>query len=354
MAKKPEITQDEIDLGTLFSQIGKIFSSFFTFLSKLFKGFYHYFILLLLFLKKHILKLGIAAVLGAIIGFFVETISPRLYHYDMIVEPHYDAAYQINERIQYYNDLIFREDSVSLAKLFNIDFEDANSLSEFEMIRQEERRDILEAYNEFIKDKDSITVQKISFDDFSDKKFSRFDSKKYAFIISLKEERLKKNIQQELIDDLENNIHLKKDRKLTLSRLDIKEKNLLKTMNDVDSLRSTYKKVALLIARNKQNAGTAINISDSKDINDNDLRLFGIYKDAYRNLDTLLIEKQMLKDLISIITPLKPKGESELLVVERKTIQGSLIFLGIMLLYILIKELNQFLETYKKRLIKNI
>jgi hypothetical protein len=348
MAKKPEISEEEIDLGTLFSQIGKLFSNFFSFLGSILKNLLDYSILLLLFLKKHLLELGLAAVIGAVVGFFINIIIPENYHYDMIVQPNYDAAYQMNERIQYYNDLIKNEDSVRLAKLFNIDFDDANSLTEFEMRRQEEKRDIIESYNEFIKDKDSLTKLEISFDDYLDEEFSFFDSEYYAFRMSLKKERLKRNIQQELIADLENNPHLQKERKLTLARLETKEKNLLKTIRDIDSLRATYKEVALLTAKNMSNTGTAIDIVDSKKTNDNDIRLFNVYKDAYKNLDTLLVEKQKKQDIFKIVTPFKPLGIAQTKVVEKKTVLVSLIFFGLMLLFILLKDLNSYLESYKK------
>ncbi len=348
MAKKHDIQEEEIDLGTLFSQIGALFSKFFNFLGQLFTTLFRGLILLLLFIKKHFVKLSITAVTGAVVGFFVNIFVPEKYHYDMIVSPNYDAAYQMNERVQYYNQLIKNEDSVRLSKLFQIDFEDANSLTEFEMRRQEEKRDIIEAYNTFLEDKDSLTKVEISFEDFADEDFSFFDSKYYAFRISLKKEQLKRNIQKDLLADLENNPHLQNERTLTLERLTEKEKNLRKTIYDIDSLRATYQKVALLAAQNTPNVGTAIDIVDSKKANDNDIRLFGVYKDAYRNLDTLLLKKQKLQDIYRVITPLKPLGIAKTRVVEKKTVLVSLIFIGLMLLYILLKELNNYLDSYTK------
>jgi hypothetical protein len=338
--------QEEIDLGTLFSQIGKVFSNLFDFLGGLLKELFHYFIHLLLFFRKHALKLGIAAILGAVIGYFVENQTTGTYRYDMIIEPHYDAAYQMSERIQYYNELIFSEDSLRLSKLFNIDYEDANSLIEFEMIRQEDQRDLIEDYDEFIKGKDSLTLKRINFDDFKGETFSSLDAKKFAFRMSLSQERLKRNIQKELIADLENNPHLQAERKATLNRLEIKENNLLKTLRDVDSIRKTYKEVSLLIAKNKTSSVATIDVVDSKRKNDNDIRLFGEYKNAYRHLDTLLVERQTMTDIYKIITPLKPLGKVQSRVIERKTVIFSLLFIGLMLLIILLAELNKYLKNY--------
>ncbi len=348
MAKNPEIPQDEIDLGTLFSQIGKMFTSFFNFTGKLLKELFHYFILLLIFLKKHSIKLGIAAILGAVIGYFIETQSPEIYRYDMIVEPHYDAAYQMNERIQYYNELISNKDSLRLSKLFNIDFEDANSLLEFEMRRQENQRDVIEAYNAFLKDKDSLTIKRINYDEFKGETFSSFDAKKFAFRMSLSKDRLKRNIQEELIADLENNQHLQAQRNRTLSRLKIKENNLLKTLRDVDSIRKTYKEVSLLMAKNNTNSVATIDIVDAKRRNDNDIRLFGEYKNAFRHLDTLLVDKQKMSDIYKIITPFKPLGKVDSRVIENKSVIISLLSIGLILFIILLIDLNKYLKNYNK------
>ena len=347
MAKKTDI-QEEVDLGVLFSQIGKLFSNFFAFIGDFFSHLLRYLILLLLFIKKHFFRLGGALVLGVVVGFFIQEIIPEKFHYDMIVAPNYDAAYQMNERVQYYNELVKNKDSIRLAKLFNIDYDDAKSLSKFEMRRQEEKRDIIEAYDEFVKSKDSLARKEISFQKFSEKKFSFFDSKYYVFRISLKKERLKRNIQPELLADLENNDYLQKERTSTLARLAIKKKNLLKTITDIDSLRQTYKQVSLLAAENGKNIGTAIDISDAKKNDKTDIDLFYIYKNAYRDLDTLLVEEQKLQDIYRIVTPLKPLGIVQSRVIEKKTVLVSLIFLGLMLLYIFLKDLNTYLDSYQK------
>ena len=72
MAAKQQNNEEEVDLGSLFVIIGKGFSNLFNFIGNLFKSIFHFFITILLFLKEHLVKIAIAAVLGFIVGFFIE------------------------------------------------------------------------------------------------------------------------------------------------------------------------------------------------------------------------------------------------------------------------------------------
>ncbi len=347
MSNKANTSPEEIDLGALLKQMVLLFTGFFAFIGNIFKSVFKILIGLLLFLRKHIIKLGIAIVLGASVGVLFETISPEIYHYDMIVEPNYKAVYQLSERIQYYNSLIESEDSLALAKLFNINFDDANSLLEFEIIRQEEYRDIIEAYDEFIKDKDSLSITKIAFYEFVDDGFSFFDAKQYVVrMLSLKN-KLSHNIQPELIEDLENNQSLIDERNNNIKRLELKEERILQSIKDIDSLRETYKKIGLLLAENSHVSGTAIEIFDSKKADENEIKLFYIYQDAYKNLDTLLVEKEKMKDVFKIVTPFKPLGISKVRIIENKVFKYTMIFLFLTIFFILIKDLDTYLKTYK-------
>ena len=64
--------EEEIDLGSLFVIIGKGFKNFFNFIGSIFKGAFHFLISILLFLKKHFIKLLIAAIFGFIGGVYLE------------------------------------------------------------------------------------------------------------------------------------------------------------------------------------------------------------------------------------------------------------------------------------------
>ena len=64
--------EEEVDLGSLFVIIGKGFKNFFNFIGSIFKGAFHFLISILLFFKKHFIKLAIAILMGGIVGLYLE------------------------------------------------------------------------------------------------------------------------------------------------------------------------------------------------------------------------------------------------------------------------------------------
>jgi len=61
--------EEEVDLGSLFVVIGKGIKNLFNYIGNILNSIFHYFILLLIFLKKHTVKLGLALLLGFIVRF---------------------------------------------------------------------------------------------------------------------------------------------------------------------------------------------------------------------------------------------------------------------------------------------
>ena len=69
---KTNNNEEEVDLGSLFVIIGKGFSNFFNFIGNIFKGIFRLIISILIFLKTNIVKIGIAALIGGVLGVFLE------------------------------------------------------------------------------------------------------------------------------------------------------------------------------------------------------------------------------------------------------------------------------------------
>ena len=68
--------EEEVDLGSLFVIIGKGFKNFFNFIGSIFKGIFHRFILILIFLRFHFNKVCSSSFNGgAIAGLFLEKLQ---------------------------------------------------------------------------------------------------------------------------------------------------------------------------------------------------------------------------------------------------------------------------------------
>ena len=158
--------EEEVDLGSLFVIIGKGFSKFFNFIGDIFKGIFHFLIVILIFLKENSLKIGIAAIIGFAVGFFLELKSSDTYSSVMLVQPNFKSVSQLYNNINYYNDLVKQKDTVGIQNTFNLDKETAASLKEFSIEPIANENDIINAYNDFVLEVDTATVSSYTFEYF--------------------------------------------------------------------------------------------------------------------------------------------------------------------------------------------
>ncbi len=342
--------EEEIDLGKLFSLIGNMFSNLFRFIEKVLKGLFHFFILLLLFLKEHLLKLIIAIVIGASLGFALDFISPQEYTYDMLIEPNYNSIDQIYEKMEYYNVLIDSGDSIALSNQFNISFIDANSLVQFTLTAYETKKDQILAYDAFIKETDSLSQRYFSFDDFVGEGTSKYDSKQYMYRIVSKTASLK-IFADSIIANIESNPTLKNKRRVKLNTLKLDSIAARIALREIDSLRSLYKKVTLLEVEkeNIPNTSTYLDFSKSSDSNNNDIAFFNISKELNARLIQIESDKEESDEIVKVLTVFNPAGREVGAFYETNMFQLGRLFGGVLLLIILFKKLNDYLKEYSKK-----
>lgn len=343
------IKEEEIDLVKLFSLIRNAFSKLFSNIVSLFKGVLHYLILVLIFLKTHLVKILSATLTGAILGFFVDFLSPKQYTYDMIIQPNFHAVDQLYENQEYYNVLIEEEDSITLAKKFGISYDTANNLESFELIPYETQIDVLLAYDNFIKKTDTLTQKHFSFQTFKGTGASKFDSQKYVYRINSHQETLK-SFQDEIIEDVNSNFTLQKRMRVKLNTLKLDSIATINAIADAKDLRSLYKEVILLeVENNKSSASTYIDFSkETKD--NNDIQLFNIVKELNNNLIAIEIQKETSENIINIITTFNPSGKKLKTFYQTKVFRLGGVFGGLVILFILFKLLGTYLKEYQSKI----
>ena len=341
------VKEEEVDLGQLFSAIGKMFKDFFNFIGKILKSVFHYLILVLIFLKGHIFKLVIAIILGAVIGFTSDYLSPSKYSYDMIIQPNYRSIDQVYESLEYYNVLIEQKDSIKLSKNFDISYEQANNLIEFRLTSYDTEKDKLLLYDEFIKNTDTITHKNFSYATFKSDKESKFDSDKYVFRIISNDNKLK-SFENKIVSDIEKNITLQNNRRIKLNTLKLDSIATVNAINDAKDLRNLYKEITLLeVKNNKSSASTYIDFSKETKQN-NDIELFEIVKKLNKNLIELEKEKETSVNIVNIITSFNPSGKKIGTLYETKMFRWGVLFGGFVLFFILIKVINEYLKKYQQ------
>lgn len=307
MSTHQPIPEEEIDLGNFFNQLIKLIKQFFAFIAGIFRGIYRLFINCLIFYRKHFLPLTAAIIIGVILGIIVNRTTPAVYHYKMILEPKYESAYHINSRIGYYNNLIKYKDVETLKTIFNVTDQDAESLLKFKLESEEDTKTLYDTYDDYIREKDTLTQAQIEFEDYSKKDFSDYDSKYYNLYLYLKNRTLEGSVQEGLLKDLENNSNLKEQQQLTLERLTLKEQNLKKLLIDIDSVRTKNKQIALIAAQNGDDQATFDFYKNDKHT-DSDVNLLEFYKKTTMALDSVLIQKKDLRHIYNVVTPFESMG----------------------------------------------
>lgn len=345
MSTKKQNNDEEVDLGSLFTVIGKGFKNFFNFIGNIFKGIFHRLILILLFLKLHILKFSVAVLIGGIVGFFLESNKETKFSSNLIVKPNFESTQLLYENINYYNDLVKQQNTKHLASIFKIDTSKAAALRKFEITPLMNSNDIINAYDNFILEVDTLTVKSYDFDNF-ESSFTDFDYLVHNIEVQATVSDIFSELEITIINSIEKNTFFNKIKNLTKENLNTKDSILKANFIEVDSLRNVYMRAILEGAKNNSN-GTNIDLGSKSNITkENDL--FEIDRKIIYDLSQTYEDIATKSDVINIISNFKPEGS------EIKGITKNLIFimavLGFLLtlFIILLFDLNKYLEDYKR------
>ncbi len=350
MSTHKPIPEEDIDLGNFFHQLIKLMKQFFAFLGRVLKGIYNLLILMVIFYRKHFIPLTIALIVGIVAGVVVKKEMSPVYYYKMLLEPNYESAYLIKDKVKYYNQLIGSGNTETLNHLFNLSDEDSQSLVKFEVKREENTKTLYDSFDKYVRGKDTLTLRQIKFEDYANEDFSDYNAKYYALYLYLTNSQLKKNIQQDLLKDLENNPELKEKQQSTLERLTLKEQHLRKLLMDIDSVRIANKAIALAAAQNGDKKVMIEMYKEHENIyTDPDVNLLDYYKKTVLSLDSVLLEKNNLRHIYNLATPLQPMGVAPKEFYRNPVTMFPLLFLLLTSLVLLRRPFFNYLDNYNKK-----
>lgn len=340
-----QLQEEEVDLGNLFKVIGKGIKNFFNFIGDLLKSIFHYFILILVFLKNHALKLGLALFIGFIIGFILHKLEPKSYVSNMIVETNYGSGVQLYKQINYLNNLVNKKDSVSLANALGINTNEAAKISGLKVSVFNPERSLYSAYDEYLKNTDTIFTRNFKFEDFK-KRVDKHDLRFHQIKVSSELNNIFTKLTPEITQLVENDYY-KSKRDIKLNEINQKLAVLNKNLMQIDTLRKTYKEVSLKEAGKLSGAST-IEISKSVTENNiNDIKLFETSNEILNNINETNIDKIRKNKIINIISDFDKIGVPDKNITHKKYFQFAILFFGLMLGWILFRKLNKYLSTYK-------
>ena len=337
--------EEEVDLGSLFTIIGKGFSKFFNFIGNIFKGIFHFFISILIFLKENSFKIGIAAIIGFAVGIFLEVKSLDTYSSVMLVQPNFKSVSQLYNNINYYNDLVEQKDTLGIQNTFNLDKETAASLKEFSIEPIANENDIINAYNDFVLEVDTATVSSYTFEDFK-ASFKDLDYKTHEINVIAEKNDVFNKLDEIIISSVVKNKYFSRVKELTNENLNRTDSLLRQNLGQVDSLRKVYMQVMIEEAK-KQSNGTSIDLGGEKR-STKELELFATKRNLNLELTDVVIDKSEKYEVVNVISNFQPVGYKIGGVYENKAVQFSILGILLMVLILLFTKINTYLGNYKK------
>ena len=350
--KTPQDNSEEVDLGQLFKMIGNMFDRFFSFIGNLFNKLFLAFVWCVFFVKKHIIILLIAGILGFAYGYIKEKVSQPVYKSAMLIRQNYDTGESLYNTINYYNGLMSQMDFATLSQELSIDSLYLTDIVGFGVEPLISENQKLVEFNRYTKRLDSVLVSTIGYDDY----LENVDESIYQtqqLTISSKTNDNFKEVFQAIVDNLNSITYFKREQEKDIRQLENRKLAITNAMVQSDSLQKTYKKVLESTLDMNKGSQTSITIEGADE--KNKTKEYELYKNSIelrRELVSIEREKENKQFIVEILSNTPSKGfiDSSIKVLGR-SLSPKLFFAGaftfILFFILLTITFIKFLEKYK-------
>ena len=200
----------------------------------------------------------IAAVIGGVIGAVFELKKEPTFGADLQLQPNFKSSRQLYQNVNYYNDLVKQNDTISLSKAFGISTEIAGTLKRFQIYPIKNGNDLLTSYDDLILSVDTLTAKSYSFTDFKNT-FTDYDYKIHNVHVIATKNNVFSKLDEVIISSVVNNKFYNKVKRLTNENLNRTDSLLRQNLTQIDSLRKVYMTVLIEEAKKNQ-TGTSIDL----------------------------------------------------------------------------------------------
>ncbi|MDG1451350.1 MAG: hypothetical protein P8Q33_01040 [Polaribacter sp.] len=338
--------EEEVDLGSLFVIIGRGFSTLFNFIGTFFKFIFLSVIKALVFLKKNFRPIGIAVIIGGVIGGVKEFNKENLFYSQLVLEPNFKSTRQLYNNVNYYNDLVKQKDTAILQKIFNLEMSVAASLRKFQIQPVQIDSDIINSYNSLILSLDTLSVKSFGYESFKES-FTNYDYKFHRITVRAEKNDVFDKLADVIISSVVNNNYFNRIKTITNKNLNRTDSLYRQNLIQVDTLRNVYMKVMIEESK-KQTSGTSIDLGGQKS-KTKEIDLFETNRKINQDLEEIAIKKSTEYDVINIISNFQPIGTKINFITENYIFLFGALGGGFMIFWLLLRQLNTYLENYKQQ-----
>lgn len=348
LPEQPSKPNNEIDLKELFRMIGNAFSKFFIFLRNVFLLLLDLLIRALIIIRVHIVKFAIVGFLSVVIGWFLDSRQTPVFGSTMYVKTNYGSTRQLYSNVKYYQGLVDEADCTKLADIFNIEKEKAGSLRGFAIEPDVNDNTMLQAYNEFMKKADTTFVMnEIDFDRFKNN-VSPLDFSTHRIVAFSTKKEIIPELQQSIVTNKIENFHIKRQKEINLENLEKAAQALEKQLVNTDTLSQVYRNMLLKEPKESTatpSSGTYIQLASNNEKKTREIELLTINEKISQRILEINKQKELEREVINVLSNFSP-GARIINFYDKYMYRIPLITISILLLFILLRELNKYLNTY--------
>ena len=298
-------SSEEVDLGQLFKLIGNGFNRFFNFIGTIFKSIFLAFVWCIFLVKKRIIVLGSATILGVAIGALSQKTAAPRYESAVTVVQNYPTGENLYSSVGYYNDLLRQQDYETLGTVLDLDAEKTKSILNFSVEPVISENNKLVAFDKYIKQLDSLAASKIEYEDFLINN-EDYTHKYQQIRIASSERNSFKSVFENIVKSINSNPFFINEQRKDVLELTQKKTALDRALDESKMLQETYKKVLEQgIDSDQTNKASEIGITFEGSTEIEKTKEFDLYQSDLElraqlvEIERELLDKQYIVEMIS-------------------------------------------------------
>ena len=346
----------DVDLGALINLLIRIIKKISAFFVGIFYWIGQIIMYVLIFLRKNLIWLGIAVIIGLVWGIYTDYKHGSKYYSRMIVRANFGSSRALYNSIEYINALIAERKLKDLSTILSIPETEAASLRYLSAETVEDELSVAELYKQrfLLQNRsdlirlDTFWARVIKYEDFK-KNLTKFDKPFHEITaISIHPDIFSK-IQNGIISAVIQNEVLVKNKQISDRMQKDEEKIIVSSIEGLDTLRKVYNERLLKQDGTKENGSTNLNVLDrglnlktpELDLYDKVLTL----KDELKNARNTFASNQ---DIIQVYSGFNPIGQKQN-VLKQDSATYTIMAVSFALILLIIIEIYKAVGKYDKR-----
>ncbi len=256
---------EEIDILQFFSAIGNMFKSMFKSITGVVKKLFFLSLDIILYLKKHYVYLLAGTLLGLGISFIVPSKNTDVYKAVARIRTNFNSQLTLQSHVKLFNGLIADKKYDELARILQEDTTVVKQIKLFELEPVVNDVLFIDDYEAYLNQKDTVVYKFIDYNTFKKNMVKNPDINPYWNLTVIATKPITFDFLNKRLPALINNDpELKKKKENVWFALQMQQKKLLRTLQDIDSLRKVNNQVMIELAKNKSNGAANIVVSSDR------------------------------------------------------------------------------------------